>query len=384
MELRGPLRAYPDMRGRREDRCGASRSGVVEGIVVVLLASACGGTEPLTSGPQVEDDGVFCTVPSSELHSALVPEAIPALEDPPLVSPDHPEASYVDDHERVIGILLDGRPVAIPLNLIRHHEIVNFSGGTDPIAVSYCPLTGSSLVFDRSAVDGVPLGVSGLLHANNLVLYDREDPASFFTQMKRGEAVCGPGARNGTRMELRPFLELRWDAWKRLHPETLVVSNDPDPAVDRGSYDVNVHEEYERIDNPFVIVLVEMDPRRAPKERVFGVPVSGDGGPVFPFGELGTEERRAIAAVSGTVVVFWDRSAEAVAAFDSELDGRSLAFTATDSGYVDLETGSSWRIDGLAVSGPLEGRRLEQRADAFVSFWFAWAFFFPETVIWEN
>lgn len=327
------------------------------------------------------DDETFCTVPSSELASVLVPEAIPAIEDPPLVEPDHPEASYVDDDERVIGLLVDGKPIALPLNVMRRHEVANLTIGGTRVAVSYCPLTGSTLVFDRAAVGGVELGVSGLLHHNNLVVYDRQDPASFFTQMRRGAAVCGPRARTGTRLTLLPSLELRWSAWTRLHPGTVVVSNELDPLIDRGSYDSNPFVEYERIDNPDVRIPMEIDPRRLPKERVLGIPLSGDGGPVFPFEAMRGADRRAIMTVHGAAVVFWDESAEAAVAYSTELDGRALSFTATDAGYVDDETGSTWRLDGLALSGPLAGERLKQIPDAFVSFWFAWAAFFPEAVI---
>ena len=41
------------------------------------------------------------------------------------------------------------------------------------LAVTYCPLTGSSMVFRREVVNGVEFGVSGLLFKNNLVMYDR-------------------------------------------------------------------------------------------------------------------------------------------------------------------------------------------------------------------
>lgn len=188
----------------------------------------------------------------------------------------------------------------------------------------------------------------------------------------------------GVSLDLVPSIELRWNAWKRLHPETLVVSNDPDPDFDRGDYDVNVFENYERIDNPFVITPMELDPRRPPKERVLGIPASGDGGPAFPFEALRGAERRAISTLSGTVVVFWDEAAEAAVAFDTEVDGSRLSFVATETGYLDEETGTEWRLDGTATSGPLEGRRLDQVADAFVSFCFAWAAFFPETVVQER
>jgi len=49
-------------------------------------------------------------------------------------------------------------------------------------------------------------------------------------------------------------------------------------------------------------------------------------------------------------------------------------------GFVDEQTGSRWDITGRAVSGPLEGRRLD-RVIAIDSFWFDWAAFHPDTRI---
>ena len=79
-----------------------------------------------------------------------------------------------------------------------------------------------------------------------------------------------------------------------------------------------------------------------------------------------------------------DRRREAAAAYRNELDDRNLTFRAVPGGFEDAETGSIWRLDGLADSGPLAGRRLEPIRDAYVSFWFAWAAFHPETVVWDG
>ena len=49
----------------------------------------------------------------------------------------------------------------------------------------------------------------------------------------------------------------------------------------------------------------------------------------------------------------------------------------------DLETGSTWTLEGLAVDGPLLGTQLEPVAEAFVAFWFAWAAFHPGTQLWK-
>ena len=105
---------------------------------------------------------------------------------------------------------------------------------------------------------------------------------------------------------------------------------------------------------------------------------------IFTYGRLDRLERRAISALNGEAVVFWDRSAEAAVVFSTSLDDQPLSFEVSSDGFIDIETGSEWRLDGLAVAGPLEGRRLAQRTEAYVSFWFAWAAFFPETFVWDG
>ena len=68
--------------------------------------------------------------------------------------------------------------------------------------------------------------------------------------------------------------------------------------------------------------------------------------------------------------------------FERELGGRRLTFRAAGDGrFQDAETGSVWSLLGQALEGPLAGRRLEAVPHGN-HFWFAWAAFQPETVIW--
>jgi len=70
-------------------------------------------------------------------------------------------------------------------------------------------------------------------------------------------------------------------------------------------------------------------------------------------------------------------------AFFTNPGAQDLSFETSQGKIVDLETGSTWTIEGLAVGGPLAGTHLEPIAEAHVAFWFAWATFHPETQIWE-
>ena len=204
-----------------------------------LVLATCGGGDG-TSPPQQNDDvppeDAFCSIPEAEIVSGGVGrDGIPALRNPLFVPVDHAEAGYLRDYDRVIGIEIDGELLAIPHNILWWHEIVNLDDYGIPLAVSYCPLTGSSMVFDRTVVNGNDFGVSGLLYNNNLIMFNRRGDGgqeSFFPQMMRG-ARCGP--LDGSPLPMYPSVEMRWmrggsyipsPAWCRVY-RTTAGTTDP-------------------------------------------------------------------------------------------------------------------------------------------------------------
>ena len=114
----------------------------------------------------------------------------------------------------------------------------------------------------------------------------------------------------------------------------------------------------------------------------------------FPFGALrSVGDLVAIHAILGDgqegevggidpVIVFWSSAAAAAMAFTPSLTGRALTFEVRNGAFVDVETGSQWSLDGKALSGPLAGESLWKIRDAYVSFWFAFATFFPDPILW--
>jgi hypothetical protein len=286
---------------------------------------------------------------------------------------------YLVDGDRVVGFVLDGQPMAIPLNIFWWHEIVNLERGGVAVAVTHCPLTGSSLAFERSNAFGAEFGVSGLLFKNNLVMYDRNGNESLWPQMLLG-ARCGD--LDGTPLVSFPVVEMTWKGWRSLHPGTSVVSSEANSRMDYTSYP---YGSYDDIDNPATLFPVTMDPRRPPKERVLGIP-DGEGGIAFPYGSL--DELGAAATLTATragqdVVVFWDRARQGAMAFLPEAGDEVLTFHTEGDQILDHQTGSVWSVEGRAVSGDMEGSALPPVAEAFIAFWFAWPEFFPRVQLWS-
>ncbi len=310
-------------------------------------------------------------------------DGIPALTDPPMVAglPVTQSNGYVLPGDRVVGLIVDGRVIAIPHNVLWTHEIVNLNIGDLQLAVTYCPLTGSALVFDRSNAGGAEFGVSGLLYFSNLMMFDRSGEDSLWPQML-GEARCG--SRSGVRLERYPAVEMNWARWLTLHPESEVVSGAIDPF---GNYRSYPYGNYESLGTGFFFPMPRLDERRLPKERVLGIPAgaispNGIAFPFFSLNDLGEWGVVPIVLGGQDLVVLWDRNGVGAMVFRRAVAGAPIDLEATADGIFDVATGSRFDVDGVSREGPLAGAALEPVTSAYVAFWGAWSAFFPDTQLW--
>jgi len=307
-------------------------------------------------------------------------DGIPALSNPELVGVGSQGAAYLRDGDRVIGLLFGSTPVAVPLNIGWWHEIVNLEVDGVRVAVTHCPLTGSSLAFDRAAIGGAEFGVSGLLYRNNLIMYDRTSSESLWPQMLRA-ARCGP--RDGAALNMVAIIEMNWAGWRELHPNTRVVSSATGTARNYQNYP---YGDYDRVDNPQLLFPISrLDSRRPPKERVLAIPSGTAGGVAFPFGALAAVGSVAVVETmidGARRVVFWDAARGAAMAYVPRAGEQDLQFEVRQARIADTATGTIWTVDGVAVEGPLAGTRLSAVAKAYVAYWFAWAEFHPGATLW--
>ena len=213
-----------------------------------------------------------------------------------------------------------------------------------------------------------------------LSLYTREHPAG----MAR-TAVCGASGGAPTPAAY-PSTEMEWAGWLSIHPDTRVVSSMTGRPHDYATYP---YGDYESVHNAMTFFPQgDFDGRRAPKERVLGVPYSQGGGIAFPFEVLqgrGSREVFEWDMEDQPVVPFWDAELWAAVVYEARVNGQLLDFFRlnrfVDGRFFDENTGSEWSFEGVAIAGPLEGTRLTQVSEAYVSFWFAWTTFVPDTFL---
>ena len=243
----------------------------------------------------------------------------------------------------------------------------------------------------RRTVDGAVLdfGTTGALRHSNLLMYDRQTES--WWQEFGGEGVIGHYA--GQRLEPIYLSIVSWAEFKASFPEGRVLSR-PDSGR---AYGRNPYAGYDRPGSQPFLFRGAQDPRLPAVERVAAVELAGDAWAVS-FTTL-AEERVVSAAVGGQdLVVFWmpgtasALSDGAVAAgrdvgtagiFSAQSgDGEVLRFQpAADGNIVDEQTGSVWNIFGRAISGPLAGTQLAPIPGRIGQFWFSWAVYRPDTVV---
>lgn len=216
----------------------------------------------------------YCSYNGFELTNVEIPltaifqagpgkEGVPSLEDPAFLSADR--SNFLLDHEKVIGVYVDGIAKAYPIKIMNYHEIVNDRFGKESVAITYSPLCANAMAFSAQ-LNGKrqTFGVSGLLYNNNLLFYDWETE-SLWSQLL-GKAVTGPAS--GKKLLQVPTQTTTWGAWKKRHPNTRVLS--PNTGFHR-NYDLDPYSLYADNTSKTMFPVEYRDKKLRLKEKVVGV-----------------------------------------------------------------------------------------------------------------
>ncbi len=371
------------------DRLPGSHWGAVFLLLVFSLGiAACdsgGSTDNSNS------DELNCTFSVDFLNEGANRGEITPVNDPELVGVEAAEDALpaFSDTDRILGLppsfheSYRDTPLAVPLDVLFESEIMNLDGWADrSLAITYCPLTSSTLVFDREAIDGERFEISGLLlnkgnedHPGNLVMVN-EDGESLWPQMSRG-AVCG--SKRGTSLTTLPAVEMTWKRWKELYPQT-DVAIEGDASIRAAGAEPGGSTASSSFASG-----AEKSAGAVPLGRVLGIPSrgrpgSGSGGMAVPFEDLDDGTPVRVVEVTGrreTFTVFWNRDARAAMAFRT-----TSSFSVQDGQIVDDGTQSVWSVDGRAIEGAREGERLDPVETAYIASGRAWFDFQPDTDRW--
>jgi len=201
-----------------------------------------------------------------EIRSGGVPrDRIPAINEPAYTHVSL--ITKITDTEPVISVFLGGEKRAYPLRILMWHEIVNDTLGGVPIAVTFCPLCNSAVVFERQVGGRVfDFGTTGKLRNSDLVMYDRQTES--WWQQFVGEAIVGE--MTGTTLKALPSRVESFSRFKSRAgngPEVNVIV----PKEERArNYGINPYSGYDSAPRPFLYTGAMPD-NIAPLARVVAI-----------------------------------------------------------------------------------------------------------------
>ncbi len=317
----------------------------------------------------------------------LGPDQIPAIDDPAWRPVSAPDLALLDS-EPVLVVERHGLVRIAPVRVMLHHEVLSLCwdgpGGAEFTYLTYCPLTDAAVHFtdSRACSAKFKFGVSGSVFNWNLVTYDeaslRAGSIVTFVQMYAGGVFgsCAPADAMESTMT--------WRLARTLFPEGRVLSANTgfSPA---GGYDFfdQPYWDYWRVGlSAFDFPLAVHDTRLPDMAPVLGVILPGGARRAYRI--AGGEPVVNDTIAGEPVVVFVEPGFSHAAAFEPRVDAQVLTFRLVGrerhdlAVYEDAETGSLWNVEGIAIDGPLAGRRLP-RVMSMRAFWFAWAAMFPGT-----
>lgn len=262
-------------------------------------------------------------------------DGIPAILNPQFDRAD--DAAWLAPSDRVLSMEINGDARAYPIRILNWHEIVNDVVGDSPVVISFCPLCGTGMAFERRVGEReLTFGVSGLLYNSDVLMYDHQTE-SLWSQILM-KAVSG--RMRGKAVRLLPLDQTTFADFKARYPNGNVLSTHTGHERDYGR---SPYSDYPH--SPLIYFPVShRDQRLSTKEPVAGIVVSGRA-MAYPIRRLKTGPDRFQDRMGGVVFnVEYDKDADLIRAKD--LAGRPIPVVR--------------------------------------AFWFAWAAFHPETEIYQD
>ena len=234
-------------------------------VLWITLLSGALAADPPRHWTQEWDRTDFsrASIDFDEIRSGGPPkDGIPAIDRPTYRAPG--EVDDIGDREPVITVSLGAETRAYPVRILIWHEIANDTLGGVPIAVTFCPLCNSAIVFERR-VDGqlFDFGTTGKLRNSDLVMYDRQTES--WWQQFTGEAIVGK--MMGAHLTALPARIESFERFlARTEGEANVTVLVPTFAAMR-NYGANPYSRYDRSTKPF-LYNGHLPENIAPLERV--------------------------------------------------------------------------------------------------------------------
>ena len=300
---------------------------------------------------------------------------IPPLEYPAHVAATDEAAEYLDDHHVVFGIAASGETRAYPKRILAWHEMALDRIGGLELTIVYCTLCGTVIPYESVAGGRhIRFGTSGLLYRSNKLMFDHGTKSLWNTF--EGVPVVGPLVGSGIKLTHRSVVTTTWGEWRRMHPETTVLTLD---TGHKRNYGEGVAYRAYFASDDLMFDVPELDDRLDNKDEVLVMLVEEAPGvrrPLAISAGFLEEHRLHVEEHAGHRLLVLTSAGGANRVYDPG----ATTFDRLEGDLVVVDAdGGRWRVTEEALVHTADPGRRALRVAAQRAFWFGWYSQFPET-----
>ncbi|MCU7551391.1 DUF3179 domain-containing protein [Chitinophagaceae bacterium LB-8] len=279
------------------------------------------------------------------------------------------KTNKVKEDKLVLGVEINGEAKAYPLQLIGYHHQVRDTVGGMPVMVTYCTVCRTGRVFSPM-VNGKneTFRLVGMDHFN--AMFEDASTNSWWRQVS-GEAIAGP--LKGQTLKELPSQQMTLSAWLRQHPTSTVLQ--PDTSFTKAYKDLADFDKGTIKSN-----LEKRDVHSwQPKSWVIGV-AFGKEAKAYDWNELVSKQMIQDSLPGLPLLIALEIDTASFHVWNRNVNGSMLQFQKQGNMPLlkDVNTGSTWDMNGVCLSGMMKGNRL-QPVQASQEFWHSWQTFHPNT-----
>lgn len=322
----------------------------------LLLIVSCGSSDDDIGNPDPTGPLTITynwIVPTAEVLGNFSP--FPLAENPSLFLAS--DIDFISDETKVALISFGDEVKIYPHNYVHSFEVVNDAIGNRNYAIAYCPITASTVGFNRNfGSNNFTIRASGYLYKENQVLHDKETD-SFWSQM---ELRCIKGVFQGESFSTFNIVETTWKTAKTYFPDAKVFTN---ASVNKSSNQKT------------------STPPPENNDPIYGIVESnGKDGTVHAFGLdlFNTNITLKRENIEGKQILVVGNSE--LSFITSYINNEQIDFSAIQGEFpivMEDSNGNTWNVFGIATSGPRVGQQLNSPHGFFASWW-AWESFYTK------
>lgn len=280
----------------------------------------------------------------------------------------------VDSNKLIIGVVINNKAKAYPIEIIGYHHQVQDTMGGEPVMITYCSVCRTGRVFSPF-VNGKfeQFRLVGMDHFN--AMFEDETTKSWWRQVS-GVAIAGP--LKGSALKEIPSEQMRLGAWIRKYPNTLIMQ--PDAAF------VKQYQGLEGFDEGTINSSLEKRDSASWQFKSWVVGVAKDGhAKAYDWNELVKQRLINDTFQDMPIVLVLENDNHSFHVWNRQVNDKLLNFSFESNTQTLKDTASNtvWNMNGECIGGELEGVRLAA-VQAYQEFWHSWQSFHPETGMYKK